>query len=95
MCYLTVHTAQTQALRLWQVCRNAAGVMVDAVGPRKRAQGRKTEDCGKDKSTPITTPLPFLAQVLTAHTHSTDKSWAILEGRGHQGVVAVGFYRDR
>ena len=61
-----VHTAQTQALRLWQVCRNAAGVMVDAVGTRKRAQGRKTEVCGKDKSTPITTPLPFLAQVLTA-----------------------------
>lgn len=58
-----VHAAQTQALRLWQVCRNAAGVMVDAVGTQERAQGRKKDNRGKDKPTPTTTPLPFLAQV--------------------------------
>lgn len=37
--------------------------MVDAVGTQERAQGRKKDNRGKDKPTPTTTPLPFLAQV--------------------------------
>lgn len=36
-----VHAAQTQAPRLWQVLRDAAGVVVDAAGRQKRTELRE------------------------------------------------------
>lgn len=57
-----VHTAQTQAPCLRQVCGNTAGVVVDAVGSRRKS--RVEGDQERARQHPYPTPLPFLIKVL-------------------------------